>query len=182
MTRVKISLRGRKGTEQLIFLQVTVHYALICVLRDIRIANAKLSNATILKFRITMTRNYDGENTMTICERLNNKGPRWRYTTDRSTMWHIKVASKKKRDSVRNLEEIAWCNNCPVGVSRIEFEYYNTSVAHYGNYCYRFYSLLLFLLGRELPRGFHSCPRDSKSSSRSILSSPFPFRLCTTTC
>ena len=39
---------------------------------------------------------------------------------------------------------------------RIEFECHNTSVAHYGNYCYRFYSLLLFLPGRQLPRGFHS--------------------------
>jgi hypothetical protein len=30
---------------------------------------------------------------------------------------HIKVASKKW---IRNTEEIAWCNNCPVGVPRVE--------------------------------------------------------------
>lgn len=47
--------------------------------------------------------------------------------------------ASKKWISVRNLEEIAWCNNCPVGVSRIELEYHNTR-------CCTLWELLLQIL------------------------------------
>lgn len=38
-------------------------------------------------------------------------------------------------------------------------EYHNTGVAHYGNYCYRFYYCMCFLPDRQLPRSFHLSPR-----------------------
>ena len=76
---------------------------------------------------------------------------------------------RKLRDVIIVLWEWLHFNQC-----------HNTSVAHYGNYCYTFYSLLLFFIERWLPRGFHLSPRfltqrpsSSPDSFLVVPSSPF---------